>query len=420
LRHLERAQQFEQRRDWNNAMGFYREALHFRPNDPLCLEGLRRIQQFVATEQFYLLLDQAAQAEQRRDWNRAAQFYNEALRIRPADPAATQALRRLDELAAQQSFNAAMQRGAHCEQRQQWRQALDHYRDAQRVRPNDLAAADAIRRCEEQIRLEPYNDALQRASQAESGCRWREAADHYQRALNVKPGDSVATQGFQRAMYSDAMERGQQAEQRKDWATALQAYREAITHRPGDAIATEALRRVTENINKPQSQAPLALPPPNAVALDANPPPAPPSRTLSQNPIPGAPQQSSRRPADKPPPKAAPVADHPAPVAAPPLTAAQQAAFNDAINDALASEKKGKWLDAIGHYQRALEVIPDDPIVLRSIRVAKFNDAMQRGNLALRTGNRDEAVAAFRQAHALIPEDKTPVESLRRMGLRAD
>jgi tetratricopeptide (TPR) repeat protein len=427
LRHLERARLFEERRDWQTAMISYREALRFHPNDPLCLEGMHRIEQIIAAENFNALMNQATHAERNRDWNSAAHFYNEALRFQPGHPAAVQGLRRLDETVAQENYNAAMKRGAELEQRRDWNGALAQYREAQRIRRNDFAAAESIRRVEELIRLEPYNEAIRRASQAESNRRWREAIEQYQRALSVKPADSTAAQGLQRAQYSDAMERAQQAEQRRDWNCAAQFYSEALSHRPGDATANEGLRRARENLNRPPPASHTPPPsPPSAAGLTPapnpspqnprppNPPAATPAPTTPQPPATAAPQP----PASKPPKSAAPASPEPPPQPAVPPEVA--AAYQAAMNDAAVAAKKLKWTEAIAHYEAALAVLPDDIVAIRSLRDAKFQDAMLRGTQALRTGNRDEAAAAFREAHSIIPEDKAPVEALRRMGLRPE
>jgi|GEM_PF-2186059 len=427
LRHLERARHFEERRDWQNAMGFYREALRFHPNDPLCLEGMHRIQQLVAAEQFNSLLNQAAHAEQHRDWNSAAHFYNEALRIQPGHPAATQALRRIDETVAHENFNAAMKRGGELEQRRDWNGALTHYREAHRIRRNDFAAAESIRRIEEHIRLEPYNEAVRRASQAESNRRWRDAIEQYQRALSVKPADTTAAQGLQRAQYSDAMDRAQHAEQHREWNSAAQFYGEALRHRPGDSTANEGLRRAWENLNRPSSGNPPhnANPTPRAgLNPSPDPHPSPPAHrphgqspsTSPSTPTPGNPPKTSPAvaPTDTVPPQAessqkrAPQQpSHP-----PEVIAAYQAA----VKDALAAEKKGNWTDAIAYYELALAAIPDDSDAIGNLRHAKFKEAMSRGTAAYRANNFDEAAAAFREAHQILPKDRAPLEALRLMG----
>lgn len=422
LRHLERARHCEERRDWQMALVSYREALRFHPNDPLCLEGMHRIEQIVAAENFNALLNQAAHAERHRDWNSAAHFYNEALRLQPGHPAAVQGLRRLDETLAQENYNAAMKRGAELEQRRDWNGALAQYREAQRIRRNDFAAAESIRRVEELIRLEPYNEAIRRASQAESNRHWREAVEQYQRALAVKPADSTAAQGLQRAQYSDAMERAQQAEQRRDWNRAAQFYSEALSHRPGDATANEGLRRARENLNRPPPASHTLPPtPPPAAGLNPSPNPSPQNPRPPNPPVATPAPNNPQPPASKPPKSATPAAPAtPEPPPQPAVPPEVVAAYQAAMNDAAVAAKKLKWAEAIAHYEAALAVMPEDVVAIRSLRDAKFQAAMQRGTHALRTGNRDEAAAAFREAHSIIPEDKAPVEALRRMGLRPE
>jgi tetratricopeptide (TPR) repeat protein len=85
---------------------------------------------------------------------------------------------------------------------------------------------------------------MQLASAAESRKDWKNAKEHFDAALKLKPNDPVASEGLKRAGYNDAMRRAEAAIMMFGWAEARAAYREALGYRPNDPTATGKLQEI--------------------------------------------------------------------------------------------------------------------------------------------------------------------------------
>lgn len=288
---MQRGLQAEQRRDWQGAINAYNDALKFKPNDPTASAAIRRILDLQQNERYGLAMERARQAEQRRDLQSAEAAYRDALKFKPHDPAANAALQRLNDMARQMDYDAALNNAARAEQARQWSSARNYYNQALQIRPNDRTAQQGLRnvdyleamdkavRAEQRNDLraaeaayndalhakpndfaamegkrriaaakvdDKYQDAMDNGRRAENSRNWNGAISAYQEALRIKPRDPAADMALNNVQYTAAMDKGTRAEQSRNWSAALAAYNEALRYRRNDFAAQEAIRRVQE------------------------------------------------------------------------------------------------------------------------------------------------------------------------------
>jgi len=139
--------------------------------------------------------------------------------------------------------------GVHLDGQGRWDQAIGHYQEAVRIKPDhadalynwgvDLARqgkwGDAIGRYEEALRIKPqhaeahYNWGLVLARQG----RWSEAIAHYELALTLKPEFAAAHNNWGNALARQSR-----------WSEAIGHYREAVRIKPDHAEAHNNLGSV--------------------------------------------------------------------------------------------------------------------------------------------------------------------------------
>ncbi len=288
---MDRGSRAEQRRDWQNAINAYNDALRIKPNDPTATASIRRILDLQNNERYSLSMERARQAEQRRDLQSAEAAYRDALRLKPNDAAAIAALQRLADVAKQLDYDSALNNASRAEQARQWASARNYYNQALSIRPNDATAQQALRNVDyleamdkaaraeqrgdlrgaeaaydEALRAKPndfaaqdgkrriaaanvddkYQDAMNNGIAAERNRNWNNAISAYQEALRIKPRDPAAEQALNNVQYGSAMDKGTRAEQSRNWNGAISAYNEALRYRRNDFAAQEAIRRVQE------------------------------------------------------------------------------------------------------------------------------------------------------------------------------
>jgi tetratricopeptide (TPR) repeat protein len=184
------------------------------------------------------------------------------------------------EVRLKQRYQTEMDAGRAAAERKAWTEAERSFGRALELRPGDEAADKGIKACRAGARDESFRLALAEAEASRAQQKWAEALVACQRALEVKPGDAVATQLAAGIRYGAAMSEGRERLTAADRLGAEAAFLRALREQPGDAAATKSLALARER--------PAPSPPPPLVTNvePAKPaPPAPPAETAFGPPI---------------------------------------------------------------------------------------------------------------------------------------
>lgn len=184
------------------------------------------------------------------------------------------------EVRLKQRYQTEMDAGRAAAERKAWTEAERSFGRALELRPGDEAADKGIKACRAGARDESFRQALAEAEASRAQQKWAEALVACQRALEVKPGDAVATQLAAGIRYGAAMSEGRERLTASDRLGAEAAFLRALREQPGDAAATKALALARER------PAPPPPPPPVTNVEPAKPaPPARPAETAFGPPI---------------------------------------------------------------------------------------------------------------------------------------
>jgi tetratricopeptide (TPR) repeat protein len=377
-------------KNYRGAVNSYNEALRLKTNDAAALAARNEAQRLLDTA-FGEWMKQADALVKVKKYNDAVKAADEALKLRPDDPAATKT--RTAALAALKAppppdpkavaYQNWMKQGQAAMAAKKYADAVKAYDEALKQKPSDAAAIQgkksALDAMKPPVKPAPdpkdaaYQTWLKQGQTALTTKKWATAIQAFDEALKVRPGDAMAIKGKKdatdglkaeearqrEAAYQGWMKQGQAAMAAKKYADAVKAYDEALKQKPGDAAASGGKK----------------------AALDAMKPPV------------------------KPPVK--PVVN-------------AQAEYTKTMQQAAALEKQKKYSEAAAAYRKALDWVPGDPATNAALKptqgqawlgVARNEHAQKRYAEAVkayeevlkRIPNQPEAKAALPRAKANKP-----------------
>lgn len=164
------------------AVDAYTLATAIRPRNQDARDGLERAQ---ALEQVIVHLEQATNYEQQYQLNEALEETQAALKLDPLSIQAKDKLKQIKVAMADANYASAMGKGyLHIEQ-QQYRQAIDQFSKALKIKPQDQAARDAIVQAENQRTQNRIQQAIDAAERFEQQEQWQQAHEQYQTAQGL-------------------------------------------------------------------------------------------------------------------------------------------------------------------------------------------------------------------------------------------
>jgi len=182
--------------DRDAAIHQFEIALAIRPKQPDAEHGLQRALQL---DRVLELMDKAGEAEREEDWRAAESFYRKVLELDAQWTPATEALGRVREARARAGYETQMATGFSAVQREDYEQAQQAFRAALKIRPGDAAALEALRQAKADRELKKIVALRVAARIAEAGERWADAAGYYTEILAIDPGIEQVKGDLQRA-----------------------------------------------------------------------------------------------------------------------------------------------------------------------------------------------------------------------------
>jgi len=171
-------------------------ALALAPDNADAQRGLARATAF---DKVVALLTEAKDFERVGAADRAAEAYQEALKLDPEATEARQSLARIANARAEAAFTAQMSQGFTALQRGEFAQAESAFKAATRQRPASREAANALAQTRARATAARIDAALAAARQAERQEQWKEAGAQYRAALALDSAIDAAVQGNARA-----------------------------------------------------------------------------------------------------------------------------------------------------------------------------------------------------------------------------
>lgn len=232
---LDEADRLFQAKDYEGAKAAYNKALTVKPSESLPRQRINAIENTVVAEQaarlkaledeYQKVIGAANTAISQKKYDQAKELLNKALEYKPDDPHALSKLEEVNFLIAAQQENM-----------------------------------EILKQQEEQ-----YNDAVAAGDQYFAGKKYNEARQQYQKALQIKSGDTYATKMLRQIeealfaeesarqqelemAYSSAMERGVQALTIKNYTDAREAFLDALEIKPDDVSARKKLSEVEQAV----------------------------------------------------------------------------------------------------------------------------------------------------------------------------
>lgn len=171
-------------------------ALAIQPMQPEAQRGLQRA---LRLDRVLELMDKAAEAERIDDWQAAESFYRQALELDAEWFQATKGLERARQAVDQAEFETQMAAGYSAMQRQDYEPARQAFRSALKTKPGNAAATEALRQIDADLELGKIVTLRLAGRAAESAERWEEAARTYTEILAVDPKIEAVSDDLQRA-----------------------------------------------------------------------------------------------------------------------------------------------------------------------------------------------------------------------------
>jgi tetratricopeptide (TPR) repeat protein len=166
------------------------------PNDRRIADGQRRVHNLSGV---LPLLADAQNAENARNYARAAQDYSQVLALDPGNDKARTGLARANASFGDDNYAKAVGSGFASLGAGRLDDARDAFEKARALRPNGSEAAEGLRRVGAALSAKGYASIRQRGAGLEAQERWDEAVQLYDSALQADPSLAFAQEGKDRA-----------------------------------------------------------------------------------------------------------------------------------------------------------------------------------------------------------------------------
>jgi hypothetical protein len=255
-------------RDFAPSKDNYTQALYIRPDDTHANARIAEIERILADmqsqERYGDILAVADNAFKEKLWDESRKRYQEALEIKPAEGYPRTQIARIDEelsklsqLAEKQSsFESAVLNGDASYSKQFYPKALEFYRAALAIKPDDPSVLIKIARVEkEQKEINDklfYDETIANADKAYKKQELIAARELYATALTIRPDqtypqrqiDAVDRMIQQGQEYDERIARGEAALAVQNFSDAKNDFQRALEIRPGEKYPAQKLKEI--------------------------------------------------------------------------------------------------------------------------------------------------------------------------------
>lgn len=183
-------------RDPQTAVTAFSRAAALDPGNRAADSGLERAETLA---EVVALEGRAVAAENRGDWDEAAETAGRALDLDPASRTARGVSNRVAARMANESYRALVTRGLTALENDRYESALAAFTAAGERRPGAPEVSDGIARARAGLQRRSVAEALDRASAAEDAEDWQRAVREYRAVLALDPDLAAAEEGLERS-----------------------------------------------------------------------------------------------------------------------------------------------------------------------------------------------------------------------------
>ncbi len=260
---------------YDKALTSYQNALNYKPEDPKATAKIKEIEDLMsklANQTMYdKLIKSADKAYSKKEFAAALPDYESALQLFPEEPHPAERIASIKQtLAADENFQAAIQKADAAFAQKEYEQSKLHYNEALQIRNDDKYSQDRIKEIDgilASLQLDDrYNNIITAADNLLNQKQYEQAKNTYNEALALKPKEQYPKDKIAEinAILQQIAQTNQQYQQKIAQADALfnnenyegarPLYTEAGTIKPEETYPKEMLSKI-DNLLEEQARA---------------------------------------------------------------------------------------------------------------------------------------------------------------------
>jgi tetratricopeptide (TPR) repeat protein len=221
--------------------------------------GLKRAENI---DRVYALLLQGENLEKQAQYAQAAESYQKAFALDGSSAEAQQGQARAARLEKETKFATAKTAGDEAFKRKDWAKAIEEFQGALKIYPQKPDVQSQLKLARENAHKEAVQKSLAKGYSYETKYQWKEARDAYYETMQLEPDMPDAKEGYTRAgttirallQYEKLIESAEQLANKAEFQAALKRFNEAMTYKPAYLENSERvlqLRALLQQQSKP-------------------------------------------------------------------------------------------------------------------------------------------------------------------------
>ncbi|OHE89351.1 MAG: hypothetical protein A3G75_06720 [Verrucomicrobia bacterium RIFCSPLOWO2_12_FULL_64_8] len=241
---LQRGQEALNRGQKEVATAAFTAALVKSPGNDVAVRGLKRAE---TIDRVHALLVQGDEYEKSKHYAEAAEAFGKAFSLDPLSATAQQGKARAERLGKDLEFDTAMSTAKEALGRRDWPRAIQGYEAALKVYPTKADVQKALVAARENAHRDAVRTALAKAFDFENKRLWTQARDGYAETMQLDAENADAREGYIRTgrmirtllEYDQKMMLAQQRADHAEFQTAINIFNEAMAIKPDYLPLTE-------------------------------------------------------------------------------------------------------------------------------------------------------------------------------------
>jgi tetratricopeptide (TPR) repeat protein len=237
----------------------FQAALEKSPGNEGALAGMKRAENI---DRVYALLLQGENLEKQGQYAQAAESYQKAFALDGSSAEAQQGQARAARLEKETKFATAKTAGDEAFKRKDWAKAIQEFQGALKIYPQKPDVQSQLKLARENAHKDAVQKSLAKGFSYENQHQWKEARDAYLETMQLEPELADAKEGYTRTgtiirallQYEKLIESAEQLANKAEFQAALKRFNEALTYKPSYLDYSERvlqLRTLLQQQSKP-------------------------------------------------------------------------------------------------------------------------------------------------------------------------
>ncbi len=234
-------------------------ALEMSPGNELALQGLKRAENI---DRVYALLLQGEALEKQAQYAQAVESYQKAFALDGFSAAAQAGRARAARLEKETKFETALAAAQAAMKRRDWSKAIEEAQGALRVYPQKTDVQAMLRSARENAHRDAVQKALTKGYAYENKHQWKEARDAYAETLKLEPEQPDAKEAYIRCgtmirtllEYDRLIENAKQLTNNSEFQAALRVFSRAMAIKPAYPLPNDDTMQQLHTVLTAQSK----------------------------------------------------------------------------------------------------------------------------------------------------------------------